>query len=68
MTKANKKKRWLKRLLLTVLVLGVGTIIMSLFYRLPDISSRQRSYMIDDGQATTLGRQFAVFAALPSIR
>ena len=58
MAKANKKKRWLKRLLLTVLVLGVGTIIMSLFYRLPDISSRQRSYMIDDGHATTLGRQF----------
>ena len=32
---------------------------MSIFYRLPDISSRKQSYMIDDGEATTLGEQFS---------
>lgn len=32
---------------------------MSMFYRLPDISSRTQSYAIGDGMATTLGQQFA---------
>ena len=32
---------------------------MSLLYRLPDISSRNPSYAIDDGVVTTLGREFA---------
>ena len=32
---------------------------MSLFYRLPDISSRNQSYAIDDGALTSLGREFA---------
>ena len=31
---------------------------MSFIYRLPDISSRSQSYMIDDGQATSLGALF----------
>jgi len=54
----DKKKRWLKRFGLCVVVLIVGYFIMGLFYRLPDISTRQRSYMIDDGHATKLGQQF----------
>lgn len=32
---------------------------MSIIYRLPDISNRKQSYMIDDGQATRMGRQFS---------
>ena len=31
---------------------------MSFIYRLPDISSRTQSYMIDDGKPTKLGRKF----------
>ena len=31
---------------------------MSFIYRLPDISSRTQSYMIDDGHATSLGGKF----------
>jgi putative cardiolipin synthase len=58
MAVADKKKRWLKRFGLLFLILIAGYILMGLFYRLPDISSRQRSYMIDDGHATKLGRQF----------
>jgi len=30
---------------------------MSFIYRLPGIFSRKLSYMIDDGQATSLGRR-----------
>ena len=58
MAKADKRKRRFKRVALLTLILVMGYIIMSLFYRLPDISSRQRSYMIDDGYATRLGQQF----------
>ena len=32
--------------------------VMSTIYRLPDITNRNESHMIDDGQATTMGRQF----------
>ena len=58
MTKPKKRKRWLKVLGSLVLVLVVGYVVMSFIYRLPDISSRTQSYMIDDGQATRIGRQF----------
>ena len=58
MAHTDKKKRRLRRLLSLVLILVMGYFIMSFLYRLPDISSRQQSYMIDDGQATKLGQQF----------
>ena len=32
---------------------------MSIIYRLPDISSRKPSYMIEDGHATRMGRKFS---------
>ena len=50
-------KGWLKILGSLAVVLVVGYIVMSFIYRLPDISSRKLSYMIDDGEATTLGRR-----------
>ena len=56
--KQKKRKRWLRSLVSVVLILVVGYLVMSFIYRLPDISSRKQSYMIDDGQATTMGRQF----------
>jgi putative cardiolipin synthase len=57
-TKTKRKARWLKRLGLLALVLIVGYFVMSFIYRLPDISSRTQSYMIDDGHATSLGGKF----------
>ena len=58
MKTGKQKKRWPRRLGTLVLILVAGYFIMGLFYRLPDISSREQSYMIDDGEATSLGRQF----------
>jgi putative cardiolipin synthase len=54
----TKTKRWLKILGSLVVILIAGYFIMSFFYRLPDISSRKQAYMIDDGEATGLGKQF----------
>jgi putative cardiolipin synthase len=54
----RKTKRWLKILGSVVVILVVGYFVMSLFYRLPDISSRTQSYMIGDGEATTLGQKW----------
>ena len=54
----DTKKRWFKHLVLLRLVLHMEYFTMGLFYRLPDLSCRQRSYMIDDGHDTELGRQF----------
>jgi putative cardiolipin synthase len=51
-------KRRLKVLGALVVILVVGYFVMSLFYRLPDISSREQSYMIDDGEIAALGRQW----------
>jgi putative cardiolipin synthase len=56
MKKGKSKKRWLKVLGALVVILVVGYFIMSIFYRMPDISNRTQSYMIDDGDATALGR------------
>ena len=50
-------KRSLK-VLGSLAVLLVLYLAMSAFYRLPDISSRTQSYMIDDGEVTALGRQW----------
>ena len=36
---------------------------MSFIYRLPDISSRKQSYMIDDGPTTKMGRRFGELLA-----
>ncbi len=58
--KKKRKARWLRRLGLLVLVRVVGYFVMSFIYRLPDISSRTQSYMIDDGQATSLGGIFVL--------
>ena len=41
-----------------VLIFVVGYLVMSFIYRLPDLSNRAPSYMIDDGEATALGRQY----------
>ena len=54
----EKGKRRLKILGSLVAILIVGYFVMSAFYRLPDISSRPPSYMIDDGADTTLGRRY----------
>ena len=56
--KKKRRARWLRRLGLLALVLIVGYFVMSFIYRLPDISSRAQSYMIEDGQATRLGGKF----------
>ena len=54
----KKKKHWLGILSLLVLILIGGYFVMNIIYRLPDITNRNQSHMIDDGQATTMGRQF----------
>ena len=54
----KKKRRWPRILLGLVVVIVVGYLAMSFVYRLPDLSGRTQSYMIDDGQDTQLGRQF----------
>ena len=58
MTKTKSKRRWLRRLGYLLVIFVVGGFLMSLFYRLPDISSRTQSFVIDDGAVTTLGRDF----------
>ena len=45
------------------LILIGGYLVMSIVYRLPDISNRNPSYMIDDGQTTRMGRQFGELVA-----
>ena len=54
--KGKKRRRWPRFLLSLFLVLVVGYFVMSFIYRLPDISSRTQSYMVDDGQSTKIGR------------
>jgi len=54
----RRTERGLKVLGFLIVILIVGYFIMSFFYRLPDISSRRQSYMIDDGEATTLGQEW----------
>jgi putative cardiolipin synthase len=54
----RRRERGLKVLGFLVVILIVGYFIMSFFYCLPDISSRRQSYMIDDGEATTLGQEW----------
>jgi len=61
--KKKRKTRWLKRVGLLALVFIVGYFVMSFIYRLPDISSRTQSYMIDDGLATGLGGIFGDMVA-----
>jgi putative cardiolipin synthase len=56
--KTTYRKRWLGILVPLVLIFVVGYLVMSFIYRLPDISNRAPSYMIDDGEATALGRQY----------
>ena len=52
----KRKKNWLVILGSLVLILIAGYSIMKFVYRLPDISNRNQSQMIDDGQDTNLGR------------
>jgi len=52
-------KRRLEVLASVIVVLVLGYIVMSFFYRLPDLSARTASHQIEDGQQTRLGRQFA---------
>ena len=54
----RKKRRWPRILLTLVVVIVVGYPVMSFVYRLPDLSGRTQSHMIDDGRDTQLGRQF----------
>jgi putative cardiolipin synthase len=63
MQTGKRKKRWFKVLASLLVVLVVGYLVMSFIYRLPDISGRNPSYMIDDGQTTSIGRRFADAAA-----
>ena len=62
----RRTERGLKVLGFLVVILIVGYFIMSFFYRLPDISSRRQSYMIDDGEATTLGQKVGSTDGCPS--
>ena len=57
MSTGTGTKRSLK-VLGSLAVLLVVYLAMSAFYRLPDISSRKQSFMIDDGEITALGRQW----------
>ena len=59
MSKPNPKRRWPKRLGYSLFVIIVGYFLMGFLYRLPDLSARSQSYVIDDGVVTTLGREFA---------
>ena len=56
---SNPRSKWPRRLGTLLIVLVGGVIFMSIFYRLPDISSREKSAAIQDGEVTTLGRNFA---------
>ena len=58
MKTTHSKRKWLRRLAYLVAFLFVGVFVLSLFYRLPDISSREQSYAINDGALTSLGRDF----------
>jgi putative cardiolipin synthase len=55
---SKSKRNWLWRLGFLLIILVVGVFLMSLFYRLPDISSRNQSFAIQDGAVTALGREF----------
>jgi len=55
---SKSKRNWLRRLGFLLIILVVGVFLMSLFYRLPDISSRNQSFAIRDGAVTALGREF----------
>ena len=57
MQKKEKRKRRLRRLIFLVVILTLGYFAMKVIYRLPDISGRNQSFMIDDGEVTRLGRQ-----------
>jgi putative cardiolipin synthase len=59
MTETKSKHTWLKRVIYLLAIVFLGAFFMSLFYRLPDISSRDQSYAIEDGTVTALGRDFA---------
>jgi len=59
MSKPNRKRRWAKRLGYFLFIIIVGYFLMGFLYRLPDISDRSQSFVIDDGVVTSLGREFA---------
>ena len=51
--------RWLIRTLIALVLIILVFQLMSLFYRLPDISGRTQSFAVVDGTATTLGKAVA---------
>lgn len=53
------KYRWAKRIGYVLLLLITGFFVMTFLYRLPDISNRSKTQVIQDGEATSLGRQFS---------
>ena len=58
MSKSRPKRRIAKRFGYFLVVIVVGYLLMGFLYRLPDISDRSRSYAIDGGVVTSLGRDF----------
>jgi len=57
-TNSSNRRRG-RRLLLVVAFIAAGVLLSGFLYRLPDISGRTVSTAIDDGAATSLGREFA---------
>ena len=58
-SKTVRVPRWLIRTLLALIVVALVYQLMSLLYRLPDISGRKQSFAVVDGTATMLGQMFA---------
>ncbi len=59
MSKPKPRRRWVRRLFYLVIIFALGAYLMSYLYRLPDISARKQSYVINDGIESTVGSKFA---------
>jgi len=59
MSRPRPKRRFARRLGYFLLVIIAGYLLAGFLYRLPDISKRSQSYVIDDGVVTPLGRDLA---------
>ena len=59
MSTDSSRRPWGRRLLFLVIALALAGFLTTFIYRLPDISGRSASTAIDDGAATSLGREFA---------
>jgi putative cardiolipin synthase len=60
MLNSRPKGHWRKRFVYVLFIIILGYFLMGFLYRLPDITDRSQSQVIDDGGVTTLGRDFAL--------